>query len=69
MVGGDSRLSSVFTGGIDIVFVQFFNFDEPQNAVERRADVMADVGDEGRVGGIGGECLVLLFSCSLQGPD
>lgn len=68
MVGGDSRLSSVFTGGIDIVFVQFFNFDEPQNAVERRADVMAHAGEKGRFGRIGGECLVLLYSGSLQGP-
>ena len=68
MIGGDSRLGSVFTGGMDIVFVQFLNFDESQNTVERRADVMTHACKKGRFGGICGECLVLFCSGSLQGP-
>ena len=46
MIGGDSRIGSVFTGGMDIVLVQFLNFDESQNTVERRADIMTHAGKE-----------------------
>ncbi len=69
MIGGNARLGAAFAGDLHVAFSQFLNFDEPQNAVERRADVVAHAREESGFGGVGGIGFLPFLLCAVKRPD
>ena len=69
MIGGNARLGAAFAGGLHVAFSQFLNFDKAQDAVERRADVVAHAREESGFGGVGGISFLPFLLCAVKRPD
>ena len=69
MIGGNARLGAAFAGDLHVAFSQFLNFDKAQDAVERRADVVAHAREESGFGGVGGISFLPFLLCAVKRPD
>ncbi len=69
MIGGNARLGAAFAGDLHVAFSQFLNFDKAQDAVERRADVVAHAREESGFGGVGGIGFLPFLLCAVKRPD
>ena len=69
VIGGNTRLGAAFAGDLHVAFSQFLNFDKAQDAVERRADVVAHAREKSGFGGVGGVGFLPCFLCALKRPD
>ena len=69
MIGGNTRLGTALAGDLDIAFLQFLDLDKAQDAIERRADVVAHAREESGFGGVGGIGFLPFLLCAVKRPD
>ena len=69
MVGSDACFGAALAGNLHIALFEFFNFDKAQDAVERRADVVAHAREERTFGRVGGYGLFPFGSSAFERPN